>query len=92
MNPTPTERIRTSPCRTADKPTLYAPWPLDFVPVHARMSIAEQFAREFRVWLDQARKPDQPLILNVAGNRERLNPGIQEAIRGFLNTALRQSQ
>jgi len=56
------------------------------------MSIAEQFAREFRVWLDQARKPDQPLILNVAGNRERLNPGIQEAIRGFLNTALRQSQ
>jgi hypothetical protein len=40
--------------------------------------------KRFRLWLEE----NEVVLLNVAGNRESRNPGIQEAVRKFLVEAL----
>jgi len=88
-------RLTRRLCERYGRLVLYIPWPMNFVPVLDRMRVGDQLARTFRAWLDQARgslwpgEPNRLLVLNVAGNRERINPGIQEAVRGFLTAALR---
>jgi hypothetical protein len=66
--------------REANRPIFYIPFSASATP-----NISASQAAAFHKWLETK----QIRILNVAGNRESNNPGIQEFTRGFLLSALR---
>lgn len=65
--------------RGADKPVFHIPYPNP-----KTVALADTVA-EFREWLQRF----QVRTLNVAGNRESQNPGLQEFAKRFLIEALR---
>jgi hypothetical protein len=65
----------------AGKPFFHVPFPLA---THEKG--LERTSAEFREWLKHFRIQ----VLNVAGNRESQNPGLQEFTRRFLVSALRE--
>jgi hypothetical protein len=66
----------------AGKPFFHVPFPCA-----ADQKNLEVVTAEFRQWLTRF----QIRVLNVAGNRESQNPGLQEFTRRFLVSALRAS-
>ena len=63
--------------RELGKPVFHVPFPV-------QGATADSLIAEFREWLDLHRIR----ILNVAGNRESQNPGLQEHTRRFMISAL----
>lgn len=69
----PGSNLTESLCAKREKPLLWLRFPIDTL-------TGALSAARFRIWLAQ----HDPLILNVAGNRESVTPGIELAVMQFL--------